>query len=167
MESHKPVLPTGDAQRIAQRLNLSATTNAIDQDKSMVDLIPGQCAQCHQLQQTLTVPAANSARRFVSTDARDLSAFHVPERNPAAREFTKFNHTAHLTLPALSDCRYCHQDKSSQPITRPIGRMPQLPSHHVMTSEFATMNVQQCSACHRPGGANDRCVQCHNYHIKE
>ena len=157
MESHKPVLPTGDAERLAQQLTLSPSAMSTENRRALSDWVPGNCAQCHQLGRVAT--------KFVSATKPTPIADHyqVPERSAAVREFTKFQHSPHLTLPALSDCRYCHQDKKQQPVVQ----LSALTNHHPAMSEFATMKTSQCAACHRPGGANDRCVQCHNYHVNE
>lgn len=155
IESHKSVLPSGDAARIARQLTLSPSAMASESHRTIGDWVPGNCAQCHQL--------GRAATQFVSLvgTGRIADLYQVPERASGAREFTKFQHSPHLTLPALSDCRFCHQDKKQQPLVS----MSAMSSHHPAQSEFATMTVSQCSACHRPGGANDRCVQCHNYHV--
>lgn len=155
IESHKSVLPSSQAERIAGRMNLATSTNPAEQILRLADTIPGKCTECHQFDRI--------AARFVSSQSavRLSDHFRVPERDLSVREFTKFQHTAHLTLPALADCRYCHQEKSSQPILSSA----LIAGHHPTMSEFATMKVSQCAACHRPGGANDRCVQCHNYHV--
>lgn len=154
VESHRPVLPATEAERIAQRLNLAASTNPVELNQNVVDSIPGKCSECHQLKL--------AAAKFASVAApfRVSDSFEVPERDRRVREFTKFQHTAHLTLPALADCRYCHQEKNSQPIVS-----QKFVAHQPSMSEFAEMKVSQCAACHRPGGASDRCVQCHNYHV--
>ena len=34
-----------------------------------------------------------------------------------------------------------------------------------LQQEFRFMEQEQCTACHRSGGAESRCTQCHNYHV--
>ncbi len=154
LESHRSVTPTDPSQRIAQRLSLANSALDNQGELRIADTVPGKCTECHQ--------SGNIAVRFTSSLSpfRPDESFEVPERDATVREFTKFRHTAHLTLPALSDCRYCHQEK------RPVSSTVHSSNYqHPATSEFASMNLTQCAACHRPGGANDRCVQCHNYHV--
>ena len=154
IESHRSVLPDGDAQRIARQLSLAPGSPDADQGRAMADWVPGNCAQCHELNH------ANINRALSERPFRLVDYYQVPKRSDAVKEFTKFNHTPHLTLPALSDCRYCHQEKSPQPSVN-LSAV----KHHPVMSEFASMKLTQCAACHRSGGANASCVQCHNYHV--
>ncbi len=104
MEDHHPILPTSEGERIA---------NQAEQSQRLADTIPGKCTECHQL------PAIGA--KFVSQQlkVRAVDCYQVPERDSSVREFTKFQHSPHLTLPALADCRYCHQEKSAQPLVSP------------------------------------------------
>lgn len=128
--------------------------------------VPGDCMQCHLLH-----PRSDSLD-FV---ARWTSA----SGTPSVRPFTKFDHRPHLTLPALDDCRYCHQFSdqgatslagvfAEQMLTGSRATEPQQMTQaacQFLRDEFIDMQRQQCSACHRPGGASDSCTQCHNYHV--
>ena len=71
-------------------------------------------------------------------------------RSANIRPITKFDHTPHLTLPSISDCRSCH-------LLNPT-------SLH-SKEEFAPMLKSQCASCHQANAAGDSCTQCHNYHV--
>ncbi len=128
--------------------------------------IPGNCTQCHLLH-----PTDNS----LDSVARWTSLTHPP----GVRPFTKFDHRPHLTLPSLDDCRYCHQFNAQATASLAGVFAEQMQSNSRVTApqqmtqaacqflrdEFVDMSREQCAACHRPGGASDRCTQCHNYHV--
>jgi Cytochrome c554 and c-prime len=122
--------------------------------------VPGGCVQCHVL----------------GTSDANSTSFQSPwtsmSKAATVRTLTKFDHTPHLTLPTLSDCKYCHQlDSSSNAksyrqftsvsVKDPAAGLP-LP-----TCEFKSMHLEQCSACHRPNAASTGCTQCHNYHVTQ
>ncbi len=140
--------------------------------------IPGGCADCHLLGQD-------------DSPKRQWSNWRSIVRPDTIRLFTKFDHTPHLTLPALADCNYCHTLQLTETEIQPTPqlqaseRVAQGEGFMGVTSvgfptsradgssdveqhsrlEFAPMLLTQCAACHRPGGANDGCTQCHNYHV--
>jgi hypothetical protein len=122
--------------------------------------VPGGCTQCHVLGVADT------------TSALIQSPWKAVSKPATARSITTFDHTPHLTLPILADCKYCHQ----------LGSNTGARSHHVLTTangnsshdklqlpacEFKSMHLEQCSACHRPNAASTGCTQCHNYHVTE
>jgi hypothetical protein len=123
------------------------------------------CTQCHLL---------GSGSKSVS----DGAIWQSVSRNAKIRPFTKFDHNPHLTLPALSDCRYCHQldvtqDQKRQDVAYVLQRKSEMvhgasslnSAGASLGAEFTPMQRNQCVACHRPGGASDGCTQCHNYHV--
>ena len=128
--------------------------------------IPGGCTECHLLH-----PNRSSLDAVVSWTSST--------RSPVGRSFTKFDHRPHLTLPALDDCRYCHQfrDQSSASLASVLaeqlssgsrGSSPQQLTQaacQFLQHEFIDMRREQCAACHHRSGASDRCTQCHNYHV--
>ncbi len=83
---------------------------------------------------------------------------HIAERwRPASRtDFLlgynrAFRHDTHLSaLAPEADCGHCHQ-----PVTDEGA-----PWHGYETYDLAI-----CVSCHRPGGADDRCLTCHTYHL--
>lgn len=132
--------------------------------------IPGGCMQCHLL------PSGNSSPNSTLGPSSNWTSL---TRSSGIRPFTKFDHTAHLSLPTLADCRYCHQFNDQQTtslqavIAENKGRTPTSSTHQQWTQaacqflrdEFIDMRVEQCSACHRADGASDDCTGCHNYHV--
>ena len=130
-------------------------TGQTDATDHGIAAVPGDCLGCHVFDKTTTPWSEWSAWRSV--------------RRPAtARTFTKFTHTPHLTLPGLSDCRYCHvlaDDSKPEELATSIRLDYSSPNSDSVSPEFATMVRGQCVACHQQGGANDGCTHCHNYHI--
>lgn len=139
-----------------------ATADAVAVDVSvrhsgLVKQVPGGCTQCHALGVTDALTLNQSPWTTMSKPA-------------TVRSITQFDHTPHLTLPTLADCKYCHQlDSDSSPkslyqLSSASGKfghdISQLPS-----CEFKSMHLQQCSDCHRPDAASTSCTQCHNYHV--
>ena len=145
------------------------------QDAADRGFVPGSCLECHQL--------------GGSSNANDIWAKWRAKMRPASvRQFTKFDHTPHLTLPAVNDCRYCHQLESlprqdgnkqvlknllADEMKRSLESQP-LANHMVhlegytkdyLSCEFIPIERSQCVACHRPDGAGSGCTQCHNYHV--
>ena len=137
-----------------------------------------QCRQCHDLKpsnqsnETLyhanwTVSFRNANQSLLSQEllvAGDASnkCWKSKRRAANVRQFTKFDHTPHLALPKISDCRSCHVLESKPTFVAqdndPIGMDPPL-------GEFAPMKKDQCASCHQPNAAGQSCTQCHNYHV--
>ena len=105
--------------------------------------VPGGCTQCHVL---------SIADAGLSLTDSPWTAISKPA---TARSITQFDHTPHLTLPTVSDCKYCHQLASSQAETYALD----------LYCEFKSLHLEQCSACHRPNAASTSCTHCHNYHV--
>lgn len=128
--------------------------------------MPGGCGECH----------------LVGNEQEPASAWSNWEsvvRPENVRLFTKFDHTPHLTLPTVNDCRYCHRIETDRP-----GKLEEIRNSETVSGslvsdwlnteaatceflhgEFKPMDRSQCVACHRQGGASDGCTQCHNYHV--
>ncbi len=117
--------------------------------------VPGACTECHLIgKETRYTPRWSNWKSVRRPEKLSL--------------FTKFDHTPHLTLPTLNDCQYCHsfsrENKST--LRQLLDSQPtrgEVCTH--LEHEFQPMQRSQCVACHRPGGANDGCTQCHNYHV--
>ncbi|MEO8268652.1 MAG: hypothetical protein ABI557_02965 [Aureliella sp.] len=132
--------------------------------------IPGGCSLCHLL------PFENYS---LESPIENSSNWTSLARTSNIRPFTKFDHSPHLTLPTLSDCRYCHQLNNQHKsclqavIAENINSTAASSSRQKWTGaacqflrdEFIDMRVEQCSACHQAGGASDGCTVCHNYHV--
>ena len=139
-----------------------------DQNLALGKIVPGGCTECHIL------PIHSSAISAVA-------AWRSVKRPVNAKPFTKFDHSPHLALPMVRDCRYCHilnesGDASLGAILKSAATANRSrvesrfvsareTAHEFLTGEFAGMQQTQCNACHREGGANDGCTQCHNYHV--
>lgn len=137
----------------AQPASASTVTPGIPQQ------IPGGCVQCHRLKDTAGTLQAGLL----------VSAWRVPQRPLGTKEFTKFDHAPHLSLPAVNDCRYCHALRDAAPgaYGRLVSTAGESHATAVSMSEFREMRLGQCVACHRPNGANSGCLQCHNYHVTQ
>ena len=128
--------------------------------------VPGGCTQCHTLSASAVLSRGENASTWV--------AYSKPV---TARALTKFDHTPHLTLPALTDCRYCHKLQSSSatavalntavPTTEDASASVLVTTSATMLDdcEFKSMHIDQCTACHRPNAASTSCTHCHNYHV--
>jgi hypothetical protein len=115
---------------------------------------PGSCGKCH------TVDAIPSGALRVNWTASR------PE--PNAHPFTKFSHTAHLSVMTEKGCQTCHvlnpASKYStyfQPADATNSSSAD-PSH--FESNFAALPKMECGRCHTARIAGDNCLLCHNYH---
>lgn len=130
-------------------------------------LLPGGCNDCHVIGQQAMPNQIWDNWRSISRP-RDVKLF------------TKFDHTPHLTLAALEDCSHCHrvlpnadgkvatlykESRQKFAVAATDWNKSRDQLHECLNSEFQPMELNQCSACHRQGAANDGCTQCHNYHI--
>jgi hypothetical protein len=132
-----------------------------------------QCRTCHLLGvgPTEIVPLSTGTKPFVAKSnpspslwqaafrkansvMEDLenTCWQADRRQANERPITRFDHTPHLSLPKLSDCRACHQLNKTMDATA---------AHH----EFQPMAKSQCGSCHQPSAAGENCTQCHNYHV--
>ncbi len=127
IESKSASATAENSQRLARQLALSSVSLDQPQPQHVADLVPGKCNECHKLESALrtfigTNDPARQARLIASGPVRLTAAYYqAPKRHEQTREFTKFRHTPHLTLPALNDCRYCHQEKPHSPSSQTIG----------------------------------------------
>ncbi len=166
-------MPSGHADptlaawsELAQVLNHPASnpSASIDSRDSLAPLslplsaIPGGCTECHNLHITTD--------GFPGDAPNPWQTFRLA---PSTREMTRFDHTPHLTLPALKNCVYCHQLPSSAPKKTAsvlVSIEQSSPNRQrQIDCEFDSISISQCVACHRPSGAPTGCVQCHNYHV--
>ncbi|MCE3018532.1 MAG: hypothetical protein ACK56W_01435 [Pirellula sp.] len=136
-----------------------------------------QCIQCHtvsgdRVRGMLQEDGNQSATaRFVSLGRNNdfkvseqiNSCWKISQRPSAERTITKFSHTPHLTIPALSDCKSCHVLHSQN--SSAAGTHGWSQSGMILHHEFQSMLLQNCSKCHTKESAGDNCTQCHNYHV--
>ena len=124
--------------------------------------IAQQCRTCHSLAPAANLPLGTTWKTAFTQANEQLSQFRLIMSPSTANEcwrsnrraanltqITKFDHTPHLSLPSINDCRSCHQLNDSSE-TR---------------SEFAPMQRSQCVGCHQPNAAGESCTLCHNYHV--
>jgi hypothetical protein len=135
-----------------------------------------QCIQCHtvsgdRVRAMLREDGSGAATRFVSLGGNSdfkateplNSCWKIDQRPSAERTITKFSHTPHLTIPALSDCQSCHVLSSQN--SSVAGTHGWSQSGMILHHEFQSMLLQNCSKCHTKESAGDSCTQCHNYHV--
>ncbi len=108
---------------------------------------PGLCGQCH------------------SVDRRAGGGFDIHWLSKRAgeirSEFTQFSHQPHLLQSQLSDCRHCHRIATDAPVMASyVGQSPV-----EYERGFQPIVKQDCTECHSPRAAGDRCLQCHQYHV--
>ncbi len=148
--------------------------------------VPGGCTECHLLHENtipltaeIEIPHTSELERskVPAKAIEPVSKWQSLVRPHSVRQFTKFDHTPHLTLPALSDCSFCHKFQTDRPhslrqlfdanargsISAPCAVTRTISEY--LSHEFIEMRLDQCAACHRAGGAKDACTQCHNYHV--
>ena len=145
---------------------------------SAAELYPAQqCIQCHtvssdRVRAMLREDGSRiAATRFVSlghdsdfkVTEQMNSCWKIDQRPSAERTITKFSHTPHLTIPALSDCQSCHVLSSQN--SSVAGTYGWSQSGMIMHHEFQSMLRHNCSKCHTKESAGDTCTQCHNYHV--
>jgi hypothetical protein len=141
-----------------------------------------QCRTCHQLGSGMEVPilasSATASRNvaekaipvaFQKTPAHaaekeslnplekaifapDAACWRADRRTASLKPISKFDHTPHLTISSISDCRSCHALAGSN-------------AGAVAPREFQPIQKAQCSSCHQPNAAGEACTQCHNYHV--
>ena len=75
---------------------------------SLAGQVPGGCKQCHTLRSPLENSFDGERVNAIALGKTD-STWRAHSKPATARELTKFDHTPHLTLPALMDCKYCHK----------------------------------------------------------
>ena len=144
--------PSGHADRfLAAWFNAAAVIPSVGSETLQTlakSTGPGSCGKCH------SVDVINGAQRVNWTAAR-------PELN--AHPFTKFSHTAHLSLMTEKGCQNCHvlnKDSKYSTFLQPAD--PTNPSN--FESNFAPLPKMECARCHTARIAGDNCLLCHNYH---
>lgn len=119
----------------------------------------GRCIKCHSIE------------RFVDGGMAVQWDSYVPTLEQHG--FTDFSHAPHITMLTDEACSHCHTlATSTEPATSLLRSeyvssswVPAIESHQ-FDSNFATMNKSKCAACHAENTARDRCLTCHNYHVR-
>ncbi len=111
---------------------------------------PGVCTKCH------SVDALEQSMRVNWTGLRI---------DPRSKDFTRFSHTAHMSMTEQADCLRCH-DWSEQ-VGGGYLQAYESADRLQAQGEFAPFRKAVCSECHGSGEAGDACLSCHNYHVLE
>ncbi len=144
---------TADSRRDAITQSMKEIFSSISTPTSI-----GRCVKCHTIDERMEGGAEVNWRAFRSTQTH---------------EFTKFDHSAHMTPLENQTCVQCHVFKVDDgPVYSPFrpeffhsNQTPNL-VHQVRSSEFAPIQKASCTECHNPTAATDDCLSCHNYHIR-
>nr|MCU0718399.1 cytochrome c3 family protein [Pirellula sp.] len=137
-----------------------------------------QCIQCHSFDNNRILQMLNQApepaqRGLQSNGAipinhmssQDINGYcwKIEQRPNAIRELTKFNHTPHLSINSLRDCKSCHSLKKLN--DQQVSEQGWSDRGRTIRSEFVPIEKDQCASCHTNRSAGDACTQCHNYHV--
>lgn len=110
----------------------------------------GYCAKCHSTD-------ATSAR---------LVNWKGATPDPAMHSFTRFSHSAHMSLVSDQGCLSCHTLKpASAGGTYASAFGPGLHDPARFQSNFLPISQQTCVTCHQPRSVRADCLLCHNYHV--
>ena len=107
---------------------------------------------------TFDEPLRSEKVRELFESLQGSQCWRSERRAANASPITKFDHTPHLSLPSINDCRSCHLLTGSGGIAGTDGGK----GH---AHEFLPMQKAQCSNCHTANAAGESCTQCHNYHV--
>lgn len=121
---------------ISSWIELEKIKNPNVDSTTSIGSISQQCRSCHQL----------------GAISRGSQCWRSERRAANISPITKFDHTPHLSLPSINDCRSCHLLAGSK-------------GDKGHPNEFMPMQKAQCSSCHMANAAGESCTQCHNYHV--
>lgn len=119
----------------------------------------GRCTKCHSIDN--------------APQAAPLINWFPYEPPLESHAFTRFSHAPHMTLLKDSGCSHCHEITSAaashesllQPIYfDPSGR-PATDATQ-FDSGFSPLEKARCADCHDAKSTRDRCLTCHNYHVR-
>jgi len=165
-------VPTGHADPwISRWIELEGVHDAVAQastgHSSRRTDLRQQCLQCH-LQPKPFLDASNLS---LEGDQKHNMAWRSVPHAVGNRPFTRFNHSPHLAIPALGDCKSCHR-MSSNPSKESNGvryidtpQRNELVAPSFTASHFEAMSKDACADCHHRKAAGDQCTKCHHYHV--
>ena len=166
-------VPTGHADPWVSRwIELEgvhdATSGNEDAHASRRTDLTHQCRQCHSQPKPFLETSPVTLEGQESFDIGWRTLVHAAVNRP----FTRFNHSPHLDIPALSDCKSCHR-MLPQPTREPAvaryvstGEKKDVVAHRFSDSHFEAMRKEACADCHHRKAAGDQCTKCHNYHVQ-
>ena len=116
----------------------------------------GRCTECHR---SIDISYSTTSLQEHLTSHQESSGktasilWRADRFDARVRELTYFDHGPHLIQSSLANCVACHRS-----------RQPEASASIIHQSDFESMKVKDCAACHRPNAAGEHCTQCHNYH---
>lgn len=103
------------------------------------------CIRCHAVTQPQPPDTSMSIRWKAPT---------AGGRDSSANGYRVFNHSPHLPAIHQKDaCVKCHQLAEKLE-----------PAENLITGGWRSHSRSQCATCHKPSGASDSCLTCHQYH---
>jgi hypothetical protein len=110
---------------------------------------PGRCTYCHSVEQSLSQGVTSHVINW-----------HAKKPTNHA-SFTKFKHASHLTVMKDGGCGSCHRFDPDSPFVEDYEQL----DPGKFTSNFLSIDKEQCVECHTDQQAGEDCLACHNYHI--
>ncbi|MFK7737702.1 MAG: hypothetical protein AB8B50_16840 [Pirellulaceae bacterium] len=166
---------------------------AIDDALQVGSLVPGSCTECHLLSGHVNAQVPESTYRL--GDRTPWQSIRRPASLSLFTRFDHTPHLSIPTVSDCAYCHQIQAAEPvetvvEQPKSNGVARsfdslreLLELPSRQesnkpfvsfaqvqasmrlCLQAEFQHMEKSQCTACHRPGSADDGCTQCHNYHV--
>jgi hypothetical protein len=119
----------------------------------------GRCMKCHSIDRERNAPAHVN--------------WHPYQPPLNQHKFTRFSHAPHVTLLRDEGCSECHTFSETQSPADSVFRSDFIGSGwhpatnpHNFESNFVPMSKTACATCHSDDSGRDRCLTCHNYHVR-
>lgn len=119
----------------------------------------GRCTKCHSVER--------------GQDGRAHVNWLAYRRPLSEHRFTGFSHAPHVTLLREEACAECHSFNKAPGDVASLFRPEFVTSNwlpatnpHDFTSDFEPMSRASCAKCHSNDSGRDRCLTCHNYHVR-
>ncbi len=151
--------PRGHADRfLTEWMNLTVDTNKTALpavagalfDEVAGAKAPGLCAKCHSIDSKPDFRVNWTGRR--------------PDR--MEHKFTRFAHSAHVSLLEGQGCQTCHSLKvTADPDAFASAYKPGQRDAFIAHSNFGGVTQTSCASCHQPAFVRADCTTCHNYHV--
>lgn len=158
--------PVGHADGFLRHwLELSANvTNATALFRQLSDpKAPGQCMQCHSIDQVNTTVSDGSQQSSPIRTINWLTHSSARDLSYGERKFTHFRHIPHLTLQGDDGCQSCHALNADNDYAAGFEDFDQ----STFSSNFSFMEKTTCDSCHNRSVENQDCLSCHQYHAGE
>ncbi len=109
----------------------------------------GLCSKCHSVDS--------------QADGTLAVNWHSRISGVEQKPFTKFSHSAHFNVVDREGCMVCHELNRNADYAATFKRFDRTVFH----GNFKDIKRDSCSTCHVPELAGNRCLDCHNYHVRE